>query len=399
MTYELKKGCINNWQFRKYVLLFHLFIFSMIAVSVVNNIGLMWVGIELTTIISALLVGLYQKKSTLEAAWKYLIMGSVGLSFALLGIIFLYLSKAHLPVESPDINWTTLMALSQHLDPRWAMTAFVFILVGYGTKAGLAPMHFWLPDAHSQAPSPMSAVLSGVLLNTSLYGILRIYAITNNILDSEAALYMIFFGIFSIAIPVAFILVQHDLKRLLAYSSVEHIGIIALGIGIGGPLGLYGAILHMFNHSMAKTLLFMTAGNITQKYHTKYIGRIFGVIKAMPITGIIFLISAFAILGMPPFNVFVSEFTIMMAGFKEGYIGVTVLFIIFITLIFIGMAQYVMKMSFGVPPANIPQGEISFYSVAALFLPLIFVVTGGLYVSPFLNEVIHKVAAVLQKGG
>lgn len=397
MKYELSEGIINRQQFHQYFLLFHLFLFSMIAVSVVNSIGLMWVGIELTTIISALLVGLYKKETALEAAWKYLIMGSVGISFALIGIIFIYLSGVHVSGESPAaLNWTVLQQTSSDLNPHWMLTAFVFVLVGFGTKAGLAPMHFWLPDAHSQAPSPISAVLSGVLLNTALYGVLRIYAIANSTLHGQVAQYMIFFGIFSIAITVPFILVQHDLKRMLAYSSVEHIGIITLGIGIGGALGLYGALLHMFNHSMAKSLLFLSAGNINQKYHSKQMERITGVLKSMPVTGVVFLIAIFAITGAPPFNIFISEFTIMMAGFKAGHIGVTVAFLILVVLIFAGMVQYAVKMAFGEAPAKLVSAEISFYSAAALFLPLVMVLTLGLYTPPFLSEVIYKVSAILQ---
>lgn len=397
MKYELSEGMITERQFHHYFLLFHLFLFTMVAVSVVNSIGLMWVGIEITTIVSALLVGMYQKETALEAAWKYLIMGSVGISFALIGIIFIYLSGVHVSGESPSaLNWTVLRQVSQDLNPKWMLTAFVFVLIGFGTKAGLAPMHFWLPDAHSQAPSPVSAVLSGVLLNTALYGILRIYAIANSTLNGQVAQYMIFFGIFSIAITVPFILVQHDLKRMLAYSSVEHIGIITLSVGIGGTLGLYGALLHMFNHTMAKSLLFLAAGNINQKYRSKQMKRISGVLKSMPITGIVFLVATFAITGTPPFNIFISEFTIMMAGFKAGYIGVTVSFLVLVVLIFAGMVQYVTKMTFGEAPTKLVSKEISFCSTAALFIPLVMVVTCGLYVSPFLSEVIHKVSAILQ---
>ena len=397
MDYELQEGIINEQQFNQYYLLFHLFIVTMLAVSVVNSVGLMWVGIELTTIVSALLVGLYQKETALEAAWKYLIMGSVGLSFALIGIIFIYLSGAHIFGENPQaLNWTVLSKVSQELNPQWMLTAFIFVLIGFGTKAGLAPMHFWLPDAHSQAPSPVSAVLSGVLLNTALYGILRIYIIANSTLQGQVAQYMIFFGIISIAITVPFILVQHDLKRMLAYSSVEHIGIITLGIGMGGALGLYGAILHMFNHSMAKSLLFLAAGNINQKYHSKQIERISGVLKAMPVTGVVFLIAAFAVAGTPPFNVFISEFTIMMAGFQSGYIGVTVLYMALVVLIFAGMGLYVIKMTFGEAPTKMESKEISFCSTIALFIPLVVVVTCGLYVPPFLSEIIYKVSGILQ---
>lgn len=395
--HEADEGIFPAGKVRHYYLWFHLFIATMLVVSVLNNFGFVWVGIELTTLISALLVAFYRRESSLEAAWKYLIMGSVGIAFALLGIIFLYLSGADLFGDSAQsLNWTILIHSARQLNPQWTLTAFIFILVGFGTKAGLAPMHFWLPDAHSQAPSPVSAVLSGVLLNTALYGILRIYTIVNTALDGKAAAYLIFFGIFSIAVSVPFMLVQHDLKRMLAYSSVEHMGIITLGIGIGGPLGLYGAVLHMFNHSMAKSLLFFSAGNINQKYHSKRMDRISGILKVMPVTGSIFLLAAFAITGAPPFNIFISEFTIMMAGFKSGHVLVTGLFLLLVVLIFSGIIYYVIRMVFGEAPAKLAKKEISPWSTVALFIPLIAVIVFGLYVPPFFKDMITQVSLVLQ---
>ena len=397
IRHEVTDGSIPEGKVRYYYLWFHLFIATMLAVSVVNNLGFLWVGIELTTLISALLVGFYKRGTSLEAAWKYLIMGSVGIAFALLGIIFLYLSGADLFGESAQsLNWTVLNRAAEQLNPQWTLIAFIFVLVGFGTKAGLAPMHFWLPDAHSQAPSPVSAVLSAVLLNTALYGILRVYTIVNTTLDGKASAYLIFFGLFSIAISVPFMLVQHDIKRMLAYSSVEHIGIITLGVGIGGALGLYGAVLHMFNHSMAKSLLFFSAGNINQKYHSKRMDRISGMLKVMPITGSIFLLAAFAITGAPPLNVFISEFTIMMAGFRSGHIVVTVFFLLFVVLIFSGIMYYVIGMVFGEAPAKLEKKEIDNWSTAALFIPLIVVVVFGLYVPPFFKDMIEQVSLVLQ---
>lgn len=399
IRYELNEGVITERQFRLYYLWFHLFLFTMLGVSVVNNLGLLWVGIELTTLVSALLVGFYKKGTALEAAWKYLMMGSVGIAFALLGIIFIYLSGIHWLGEDPQaLNWNTLSEAANHLNPKWILLAFIFVLVGFGTKAGLAPMHFWLPDAHSQAPSPVSAVLSGVLLNTALYGIFRVFSIANVTLHGRAGDFLLFFGLVSIAITVPFILVQHDLKRMLAYSSVEHMGIIALGVGIGGSLGLYGALLHMFNHSMTKSLLFFSAGNINQRYHSKRMDRISGILKTMPITGIIFLIGAFAITGTPPFSIFLSEFTIMLAGFKEGRIWETVLFVFLVVLIFAGMIYYVTKIAFGEAPTKLEKKEISRWSTTALLIPLVFVMTFGLYVPSFLSETIHQVSAVLQGG-
>ena len=397
MRHEVKEGMVPEGKIRYYYLWFHLFIATMLAVSVVNNFGFLWVGIELTTLISALLVAFYRNGSSLEAAWKYLIMGSVGIAFALLGIIFLYLSGVDIFGESAvSLNWTALLHSAKQLNPQWTLIAFIFVLVGFGTKAGLAPMHFWLPDAHSQAPSPVSAVLSGVLLNTALYGIFRIYSIVNITLDGRASAYLIFFGLFSIAISVSFMLVQHDIKRMLAYSSVEHIGIITLGVGIGGTLGLYGAVLHMFNHSMAKSLLFLAAGNINQKYHSKRMDRITGILKIMPVTGSIFLISAFAITGAPPLNIFISEFTIMMAGFSSGHFIVTVLFLLFIVFIFSGMMFYVTRMSFGEAPPKLVKKEIHYLSTLALFIPFIVVIVFGVFVPPFFKDMVEQVSLVLQ---
>ena len=397
MGREQEEGAISERQLNQYYLLFHLFLFSMIGASVVNSVGLMWAAIELTTVVSVLLVGMYNKETALEAAWKYLIMGSVGLSFALLGIIFVYLSGFHVLEGNPlALHWTVLHAYARELHPQWVLTGFMFVLIGFGAKAGLAPMHFWLPDAHSQAPSPVSAVLSGVLLNTALYAILRVFVIANITLQGEISRYLIFFGLFSVAVTVPFILVQKDLKRMLAYSSVEHIGIVALGVGIGGPLGIYGAILHMLNHSLAKPMLFMAAGNINQKYHTRQMERITGVLSTMPVTGKVFLIGIFAITGAPPFNIFISEFSIMMAGFKTGQSGIAVLFLSFVVLIFAGMMHYGIKMVYGQAPPAMESGELSRTAVLALFLPLLGVVLFGLYIPPFLHDMILKVALVLQ---
>lgn len=399
MREEYNEGVITEKQLYRYYLWYHLFIFSMIMVSLMNNIGFLWISIEATTLISALLVAFYHKGASLEAAWKYLIIGSVGIAFALLGIIFVYATGVDvLGEEYGALNWTVLNQVASQLNPSWMTFAFIFVLVGFGTKAGLAPMHFWLPDAHSQAPSPVSAVLSGVLLNTALYGIVRIYLIMNQSVGESANQWLIGLGLFSVAIIVPFILVQHDYKRMLAYSSVEHIGIISLGIGIGGSLGLYGAMLHMFNHSMTKTMLFLAAGNINQKYHSKRIDRVTGVIKVMPITGTIFLIGAFAIAGAPPFNIFISELTIIIAGFKEQQILYSILLLCCIVLIFAGITYYVTKMVFGLVKNNVKMGEVNRWSTAALFIPLIFVIVFGVYIPPFFQQILENVVVVLQGG-
>ncbi|MDL2280737.1 hydrogenase 4 subunit F [Selenomonadales bacterium OttesenSCG-928-I06] len=399
METEFKEKLITKGQLRFYYLFFYLFIISMFVASVVNNLGLLWVGIELTTLISALLVAFYGKQYALEAAWKYLIMGSVGISFALLGIIFIYISS--LSIEGHQIfalQWTELCKVASQLDPHWFKIGFVLVLIGFGTKAGLAPMHFWLPDAHSQAPSPISAVLSGVLLNTALYGLFRVYTIANMTITTGVAEYLIIFGLISVAVTVPFITVQSDLKRMLAYSSVEHMGIITLGIGIGGPIGIYGALLHMFNHSLTKSLLFFSAGVICHHYHTKQMQRITGLLKTMPIIGGIFLLSAFAIAGSPPFSIFMSELMILIAGFKAGYLVVTILFAVLIVLIFAGMMYYIVRMVFGTASTRIEKIKFSPWIAFSLFVPLTFVILCGFHVPNFLNELISAASSVIQQG-
>lgn len=400
LRHDVASGIISVRQVRFYYFFFHLFVFTMLVVSAVNSLGLLWVGIELTTLISAVLVAFYGNANALEAAWKYLIMGSVGIALALLGIIFIYLSGIQiLSQQASALNWTALSQVAPYLNPQWVKIGFIFILIGFGTKAGLAPMHFWLPDAHSQAPSPVSAVLSGVLLNTALYGLFRIYAIANVTLSGQASGYLIFFGLLSIAFVLPFITIQHDIKRMLAYSSVEHIGIITLSVGLGGTLGLYGAFLHMFNHSLTKALLFFSVGLICNQYHSKLMYRISGVLKTMPLVGSVFLVAALAITGAPPFSIFFSEITIMLAGFQNRQFIVTAVLVTLIVLVFAAMMFYVVKMVFGPAPAKLEPVPISPWSAAAIVLPLLFVVVCGWYIPPLLETTLFQVADVFKGVG
>lgn len=401
MRYEVAEGFVKRSQLGRYYFFLHFFILTMLIVSSVDNLGLLWVGIELTTLVSALLVAFYGTQHALEAAWKYLIMGVVGIAFALLGIVFLYLSGLHSLDEqqaSSALQWTQLLGAAHNLNPHWVEIGFIFILIGFGTKAGLAPMHFWLPDAHSQAPAPVSAVLSGVLLNTALYGLFRIFAIADITLGGHAGSYLVGFGLFSVCMTLPFIMVQHDLKRMLAFSSVEHMGIITLAVGLGGQLGMFGAFLHMMNHSLTKSLLFFAAGNVAQKYHTKYMHRIFGVIKAMPFTGVVFLTAAFAVAGAPPFSIFISEFTILMAGIQAGKMWVSGVFAVLIVMIFAGMSYYVIRMGFGEVPLRLGKKATDGWMRAAMLIPLTLVVLCGIYVPGFVETGIMAAANVLRGG-
>src|SRR5712691_7753955 len=349
---------------KRYYVLFNLFVFSMLVVPVSNSLGVLWIAIEGTTLASLFLVSFYRTGEALEAAWKYVIVGSVGIALALFGTILAYYSAVQVLGTSYDLNWSVLAPVAAPLDSSHMRLAFLFIVVGYGTKAGLAPMHTWLPDAHSEAPSPISALLSGVLLNCAMYGILRFYALAVPSLGhAYPAVLLLTFGLFSLLVAALLIFRQRDYKRLLAYSSVEHMGIIALGVAFGGALGLYGALLQVLNHAVTKSLMFFASGQVLLKYETKEIRRVSGVIKLMPVTGSMLLVGGLALTGSPPFSIFISEFSILSAGFRQGYALAAIAMLVLIALVFIGMLFYFNSMVFGKASMAIKPGEISHVSI------------------------------------
>ncbi|MHB8603841.1 MAG: hydrogenase 4 subunit F [Thermoplasmatota archaeon] len=387
MGHEVDEGHFPARRLRLYYLFFHAFVFTMLLVAVSNNLGVLWISIEATTLASAFLVGFYNKETSLEAAWKYLIIGSVGITLALLGTILVYFSAVNtLGPASDALSWTTLASVASRLDPGVLKLAFVFVLVGYGTKAGLTPMHTWLPDAHSQAPTPVSAMLSGVLLNCAIYGILRFHIIVRAAVGDFSSHFLLVFGLISLGIAAPFVLITKDYKRLLAYSSVEHIGIIALAVGFGGPLGLFGGLLHMFNHAVAKSSLFFAAGNVNLKYGTRRIESVAGALRVLPVTGVVLLVGLLAITGSPPFALFLSEFSILNAGFVAGqYVGVA-LYLLFLLLIFAGFLAAFGRMAFGAAPSGMPRGEPSRWGTCAMLFLVAFVVVLGVYVpGPFVS--------------
>ncbi len=402
IRHEQQEGLLQDRQVKQYYMFYHWFIATMIFVAVVNNMGLLWVGIEATTIVSAFLVAIYRKGEALEATWKYLMICSAGIAFALLGVIILYASSmAKLGANNQVLNWTVLSNSHLLLQPDLVVLSFVFIMVGFGTKVGLAPMHFWLPDAHSQAPSPVSALLSGVLLNCAMLGLMRFGIVAENTLHGQIIHHLfIGFGLLSVIVAFPFILIQQDFKRMLAFSTVEHMGIIAVALGIGGPLGYAAALLQMFNHSMSKSMLFLTAGNVNQKYKSKQMPRVFALLRIMPFTGVVFLIGTLAITGVPPFNIFTSEFSIFVAGFRQGHAVLTSVLILFVAFIFAAMMFHVMKMLFGAEAGErITPGEVSRWSVVPLVLPLIFVIAFGVYMPTLFTQLVHHASIILAGGG
>lgn len=367
-----------------------LFLATMSLAILSRHFGLQWMAIEATTLASAPLIYYHQNRRSLAAAWKYIILCSVGIAIALAGIFFIGLS---LPAGMTDITLQALLLNAGKLNHKWLELAFILMLVGYGTKMGLAPMHNWLPDAHSEASSPVSALLSGSLLNCAFLGILRIQQVCAAAgMASFGQDLLILFGLISMGTACVFLLGQTDYKRMLAYSSVEHMGILALGIGIGG-LGAFGALLHMINHSVSKTMLFLTAGNIHSRFHTKTCARITGLGKLMPVTGLLWFAGFLAIVGSPPFGIFISEFTILRAGaFRQQWL-VLALFLTFLTLAFIGMAGVFIRMFFGKTeeqPSR--ENKSAFIPVFILFL---IALTLGLWLPDQLSALLNRAAALV----
>lgn len=416
MGRQYEHGLVDDKHIHRYYQGFNIFLLTMLFVPLSNNMGTMWVAIEATTLVSVLLIMLYTKESAIEAAWKYLIIATVGLSFALFGTIFFYYANATVSSqgEASDaaMNWTDMVAHAKLFDANIVKLAFIFILVGFGTKAGLAPMHTWLPDAHSEAPTPVSALLSGVLLNCSIYGILRFHIISSSAIGQAfSSQLLVILGLASVGIAAASIYFQKDMKRMLAYSSVEHMGIISLAMGFGGFIGIYGALLHIINHAIAKPLMFFASGTISQKYETKAMSDIKGIIKIMPVTGVLFLIGGLAIVGMPPFNIFVSEFMILSSGFAGGQFIASALVVAFFVVIFAGFMRHLIRMVFGQPKASgrgsavsegsdvVRKDDMGLLAVVPMIVLAALAIMLGLYIPQPLQTLANDVMDVFDQGG
>lgn len=401
MGKQYDKLLVDEKKLVRYYQGFNMFLFTMLLVPLANNLGIMWIAIEATTLVSVLLIMLYVKQSSIEASWKYLMIATVGLSLALFGTIFFYYVNA---VSDPSLdsikgmNWTNMVENAPNFDPGLIKFAFIFILVGFGTKAGLAPMHTWLPDAHSEAPSPISALLSGVLLNCAFYGILRFHIISSHSIGPEFSnTLLIILGTLSIGISAASIYFQKDVKRILAFSSVEHMGIISVAVGFGAFIGIYGALLHVINHAFVKSLLFFSSGSISQKYQTKSTSDISGIIRVMPITGFMFLIGGLAIIGLPPFNIFMSEFLILSSGFDTGNFLASSFVILFLVIIFAGFGKHLIKMLFGNPKLEMIKEEWKI-SVLPMVILVSIIFVMGIYVPEPLNLLIEDASSIILVG-
>ena len=378
---------------REYYALTPLFVFSMTLVALANNLGILWVAIEGTTLASVFLVMFYGRETSLEAAWKYAIIGGVGLSMALFGTILTYYS-AHQALGTDTLaglNWSVLVGNASQFDKPTMRLAFILILLGYGTKAGIAPMHTWKPDAYSEAPIPGAAMLAAGVLNCALYGLVRFYILSSKCLGPEFASHLlILFGLLSMGVAVPFILVQKNFRRMLAYSSIDHSGIMVLALGFGGPLGVLGMLLHMTFHSITKPLLFFCAGNVQQQLKTDLFREAKGgLIHSMPLTGAAFLMVTLAVTGAPPFSLFLSEFTILRAGFSRGYLVLAVLFITFLVAIFSGFLIHIANLVLGPDPGFPPAETCRWKKSSVVGLALVIIVMGFWIPAPLFRLIQH----------
>ena len=387
-------GSFDRAKANRFGFLWFLFLGSMLLTLVSNNLGLMWVGMEATTIASALLVCLDRKPPAVRAAWTYLVMCSVAIALALLGIIVLCAEAGTIAARGSSVFlWSQITELGPLLEPGPVRLAFLLALVGYGTKAGLAPMHSWLPEAHGQAPTPVSAVLSGVLLNCALYCLSRFVPIVESSSPGWANGVLVPFGVISLGVAAAFIAREHDVKRLLAFHSVEHMGIITLGLGFGAPAA---ALFHTLNHSVCKMLTFFCAGALAQRYGTSDMHRMKGSLRALPLAGGGFLIALLALIGTPPFSVFMSELWIARAGINGGHWVATVLFIAATTIVFIAAFRHAAGMTWpATEGATAPQGPTPGLGWALVAAPLALLLVLGLVMPPSFSALLGRAGAIV----
>jgi hydrogenase-4 component F len=393
MLIELHHGRINTRRLRLYHASFQLFMFTMLLALLTNNLGIMWVAMEAATLATVLLVSLYRTPASLEAAWKYFILCGVGIAQALFGTVLMYFAAEKvLGAGGTALLWTHLDAVKSQLEPSVLTLAFVFLLVGYGTKVGLVPLHSWLPDAHAEGPTPVSAVLSGLLLNVALYALVRNKVLADGALGNElTGNLMMGFGLLSVFTAAFFLSRQKDAKRLFAYSSVEHMGLITFAFGMGGPVATFAALLHMTVHSLTKSAIFFAVGHASQKAGTQMMDSIRGLIDTNPTIGWGLMLGSLAILGMPPFGVFASEFLIITTAMRD-HPWATPFLLAALGVAFAAIFGKVQAMVFGEttgkrlphPPAIVP-----------VFVHLLLVLLLGVYIPPYLAEWYRQAAALI----
>ena len=393
IDHELETGRLTPTSVRFYHAMYQVLMFAMNMALLANNIGVMWVAIELATLTTVLMVGIYRTHEALEAAWKYFILGSVGIALALFGTILVYMAARPVVGEGFDgMVWTILIAHAAAFDPALLNVAFVFLLLGYGTKVGLAPLHAWLPDAHAEGPTPISAVLSGLLLNVALFALLRFKML---LAVNPAALapgpLMVTLGLISLVFAAFMLYRRRDIKRMFAYSSIEHMGIITFAFGMGGPLANFAGLLHMTMHSLTKSAIFFAVGHVAQVKGTQRIAEMGGLTETNPVLGWGLILGVVAIAGMPPLGIFMSEFLVVSSTFARSP-ALAIILVFGILVGFAGLFLRLNNIAFGEPRGPVAKTRASY---VPLFAHLALVLAAGVYLPPALVAWFENVARLL----
>jgi hydrogenase-4 component F len=384
----------------------NLFCWSLIVVPIVNGLALLWVAIEITTVISALLVAIDDTEGASEAAWKYVLLASLGLGVALFATIMMYYAGTAVFGASYSLSYSTLLSGAAHFHPNIVRFAFVLSVLGYGTKVGLFPVHTWLPDAHSEAPTPVSALLSGALLAVSFYAILRFFQIAQHSLGSTFPRdVLLIFGIATLLLAALYLLSQRDMKRLLAYSSVEHMGILAIGMSFGASIAVIGVLLQVLAHAAAKGTAFYGAGSMVRKFGTKDMMRLRGGVRALPWSGPMFVLAVLALSAMPPFGIFRSEFYIVEGGLSEPRDVIVAIFVVLVIVAFFGLSWFTTETMLSESPPGpsapdgsalvVAKGEVSYWIVASMFIGLAALLILGVHPPATLTHILGRAAAEL----
>ena len=397
VRHDAEDGRLGASQVKQYYVFFSLFLFSMILAVTSNNIIMMWVSVEATTLSTVFLVGVYRTKLALEAAWKYVIVCTAGVAFGLFGTLLVYANAADIMADPHQaVFWTAILPNAPLMDNSLMMIAFVFAAIGFGTKAGLFPMHTWLPDAHSEAPSPVSALLSGVLLKCAILIILRFYILAAaNVGVGFPQTVMMILGVLSVCYAAFEVYRQNDLKRKLAYSSCENVGLIAVCFGIGGPLGIIAGLIHCVAHGLTKALMFCLSGNVMMKYHTRDLGKIRGIIAVAPVTGVLFAAGCLALAGFPPFAMFVSEMAMILAGVAAQCWWAVVLVLVALVVVIMALVRMITGSALGKAPEGIARKEVSPLALAPEIVLLALVVLLGVALPGPLAGSIEEATAIV----
>lgn len=406
MDDQVARGVIAPGRLNLFFFLFHMFLLAMILATVANSLGVQWVAIEATTLATTFLIAFWRRRESLEAGWKYLILCSVGISLALFGVVLMYYSSLRVLGDvSSALNMTQLQQVAAQLDPHILKMAFVFLFVGYGTKVGLVPMHSWLPDAYTEAPAPVAAMLAGVLETVAVYAIVRSRGIVDQAVSPEfTGSLLALFGLVSFAVAAFFMLLQHNYKRMLAYSSIEHMGLAMVGFGVGGAVGIFGGLFHLVNHAFAKSLAFFAAGNIHRRYHSVEIGDVQGLITVLPGSALAFLAAGLALAALPPFALFASEMEIVTALGTAGLPGEwgrpgatwPVAILLFCSLVaFAGFLYRITGMVWGTAPREVARGESWSAGHMALILLAVVLILFCLVLPLPLQQLLETASAML----